>query len=355
LTSEPRYRSDKPQKFHARFGPGDGILVSFAVDERRGPGKGYDLLLADVQGTCDLNQAKKLGGKPNSRGVSYEDTAFPAFEIEIPDGEATRGYAVQAKFSARKTPPLDASLYLTALRALEGKVLFGQEERTLIVFDANCNGVFGEKGRPGDGRAIQGDKIWIGTGSPPLEAAYVEAIPLGKYSLFEGRYYEIDFADSVKVEVRRAEVPLGRIKVNNPGFLLELVQNDGVLYVGNPDGDEVDIPAGSYRVFTPGFRRKHRGAIWELEGEPGGCNEQFTVEEGAVTELAVGPPLRLVVQASLRPSGNGVLASFNFRIQGSQDERYRYLRKDGKKVDLPDISIRNRGNREVKKGQFEYG
>jgi hypothetical protein len=353
--AEPRYRSDRPQRFHARFGPGDGITVGFAVDERGGPGKGFDLLYADVEGKGDLERAKRLGGKPRSRGASYEDTEFPSFDIRLPAGDSTRDYPVRARFSVRKIEPPDASLYLSALTCLEGEVQFGETKQEIVVFDANCNGVFGEKGRPGEGRAIQGDRIWIGARVASLESAYVEATPLGKYTLFEGEYYEIDFPAADRVEIAKAEVPLGRIKVSNPGFLLELVRQDGVLYVGNPDSDEIGIPVGSYRVYTPGFRRRYRGSVWELEGEPGGCDAKFEVAEGSVTEIAVGPPLRLVIVSALRPMGNGVIASFDFRIEGSEKERYRFLRKDGKKVELPEISIRDQANREVKSGQFEYG
>jgi len=356
VTAEPRYRSDMPRRFAARFGRGGERVVSFAVDERRGAGEGFDLLLVDVRGTGDLNEARKLGGKPESRGVSYEDTEFPPFEIEIPATDGVTGYPVQARFSNRKVEPPDASLYLTSLCALEGDVTFGEKKQRIVVFDSNCNGVFGERGSPSTDGALQtGDKIWIGSGSSRLEDAYVESLPLGRYTLFDGEYFEISFPGQRSVDIVKAEVPLGRIKVSNPGFLLELVGKDGVLYVGNPDGDEIDVPVGSYRVHTPGFRRKWHGAVWELEGQPGAASEEFTVQEGTMATLEVGPPLKLVISAVLQPAGNGVVASFDFRIDGNKGERYRFLRKNGKKVDLPEISIRNSANKEVKSGSFEYG
>jgi hypothetical protein len=42
-------------------------------------------------------------------------------------------------------------------------------------------------------------------------------------------------------------------------------------------------------------------------------------------------------------------------MEGQDGEEYAYLRKNGRKVPLPEISIRNSRGKEVKKGRFEYG
>jgi hypothetical protein len=353
----PRFHSDQPQLFVSRFGGESGFDVSFAVDERRGRGKGFDFLVADVTGGKNLSKGKKVGGKPSRRGASYEDTGFPPIEILIPDGGEGRPYAVLPRFSIRRAQPPDSSLYLTALSALEGKVEFGDETYRMVVFDANCNGEFGDKGTPqGPGKTASGDKVWVGTRSLKMEDAYVEALPLGKYLLVDGAYYTVDIRDNSRVEIERPELTLGTMRVkDNPGFLLELAQSDGVVYVYNEQGDAVDVPIGSYTVNTPGFRRRFRGAIWELEGEPGGCDKSFSVKEGEVTDVDVGPPLRLMITGTQRVMGNGMLVSLNFKIAGSTGERYRFLRRNGKKVELPEISIRSEQNKEVKRGRFEYG
>jgi len=354
ISSEPRYRSDYPQKFKASFGDGDGIDVAFAVDEKRGSGKGFDFLYVDVNGGGDLSGGKKLSGKSSNRGYSYLDTSFSKFDIEIPSGGGIQEYPVQARFSIQRNQTNNSSLYLMPLCVLEGDIQFGETQCEIVVFDSNCNGVFGEKGSPG-GRRASGDRVWIGKKAPKVEDAYVEALPLGKYYLFEDQYYEIEFGSQSQVDINRADVPLGTVKVNNPGFLLELVQGNSVLYANNEKGTEVKVPVGSYRVNNAGFRLRHKGQLWELEGQPGSCTEQFTVMESEVSEISVGPPLKIMVTADMRNEGNGVVASLDFYIAGSAGEKYKYLREGGKKVDLPEISIRNSKGKEVEEGRFEYG
>jgi len=144
LAKEPRYRSSDPQKFFRRFGDGEGKGVAFAVDEKKGPGKGYDCLIADLAGTGNLAKGKRLNGKVSSRGFSYLDTRFPPFTIKMPAPDGGFSLPLRARFSWHRGDPEDSSLYLTPLCVLEGTVVLGGEKRKMIVFDANCNGVFGE-------------------------------------------------------------------------------------------------------------------------------------------------------------------------------------------------------------------
>jgi len=357
LAKEPKYRSKQVQKFVSRFGDGGGIVVAFAVDEKKGTGKGFDYLFVDLKGSGDLSKGKKLSGKCSPRGYSYVDTHFPGFEIQIPHDEGADGYPLQARFSCQRTSSSEASLYLMPLCVLEGDVKLGEQKLKMMVFDADCNGIFGEAGSPG-GRVAQGDKIWIGKGSPKIEEAYIEALPIGKYYPHEGEYYELSFKGAnggKSVDVARTDVALGTIKLDNPGCLLELVAGDSVLYVSTGKDQTVGVPAGRYRLNTAGFRCKYKGKIWELEGQPGSCKESFSVDEGVETPVEVGPPLKIMVSTDLRMVGNGLVASMSFSIEGSSGERYQYLRMGGKKVDLPEIVIKGPGNKVVEEGQFEYG
>ncbi|MEW6741401.1 MAG: hypothetical protein AB1486_01475 [Planctomycetota bacterium] len=378
--TEPRYRSRTAQKFFARFGgsageteSGDGgIGVAFAVDEREGTGEGFDCLIVDTAGSGQLTSGRRLVGKALPRGWSFVDTSFPPFDIAIPGPDSTLDYPIAARFSIERNATGNSTLYLTPLCYLEGKVELGGKKQTLLVFDANCNGIFGERltgtrapvggvgfaGAPSGaapGAAPSGDKIWIGTGTPRGDAAYTEALPLGRYFLFEDAYYEITIDEKDLASVVKADVPLGTVKVGNPGFVLELVSRDGVLYASNEKGQEIIVPVGSYQLKTASFRQRFRGSIWELEGEPGACNKSVTITEGTTTAVDVGPPLRIVVTTTMTPQGTGTVAYHDFRIEGGYGEKYKYLRKDGRKVDLPEIFVRSPGNKVVKKGQFEYG
>ncbi len=361
--AEPRYKSKTPQRFKALFGIGEALAVTLAGDERKGSGKGFDYLYADLDGEGKLSKGKRLKGKP-TRGTSTETTVFPPFKVELPSaGEdqeeidySVRPRLVVSRASLSDKTPTDSTLYLTSLSCLQGKVELGDQKRTMIVFDANCNGVFGERGAPN--RTVgtpSGDRVWIGTGSPKLEQAYIEALPLGKYYLFEGSYYEVSVGDDYFAHIKPATVSLGKIKVSNPGFMLELASGNDVLWVSNTEGTELDIPVGDYRMITPGFRAKHKGDIWELQGYDGSLRDSFKVSEGTETAVDVGPPIRLVVNSTVKQTSSGLIASLKFSMVGSQGEKYKYLRRDGQKVPLPTFSIQNERGKEVRKGRFEYG
>lgn len=354
LKDQPRYRSERPMRFVLDFGW--GRTIAFAVDEKKGPGKGYDLLYADLAGTGSMKKAKKLKGKSTSNSSWYERLKFPSFTLSVPgkDGEGKLELPVQARFSKYKSQA-KASLYLTPLCVMEGDIMIDGTKAKMIIFDANCNGIFGEKGSA-SGSKISGDTIWIGRGAPKLETASAEAIPLGKYYCFDGEFYEITFTDLEHVDIRKTELPLGTIKVSQPGFLLELVQDDGVIYISNEKGCEARVPVGKYHVNSAGFRCRYKGKIWTLDGEPvRGIPEQFTVKEDGVATVEVGPPLKLKINTRFFTRGGRLYASHDFSIKGSNGEQYRYLRKDGRRVKLPEIVIRNSRNKIVDKGKFEYG
>ena len=133
-------------------------------------------------------ERRKIVGKPFSRSYSYIDVTFKPFDIQLPASDASVDYPVQVRFSTRRDELEDTSLYLTSLCILKGSVKFGGKKQNIVVFDSNCNGVFGEKGTV-RGKHVSGDKVWIGTGSSKIDTAAVEALPLGMYYLFDGEYY----------------------------------------------------------------------------------------------------------------------------------------------------------------------
>ena len=83
--------------------------------------------------------------------------------------------------------------------------------------------------------------------------------------------------------------------------------------------------------------------------------QSFAIEQGGLTKLDLGPPIKVAIATTTGRVGNGVSVSLKFGLEGSNGEKYAYLRKNGKKIKLPKISIRNARGKEVKKGQFSYG
>ncbi|MFH2002393.1 MAG: hypothetical protein ABIK28_22160 [Planctomycetota bacterium] len=352
---EPRFRSENPQRFKTFVGEGNTCPLVFAVDEKKGTGKGYDFLYADVNVTGNLVEGRRIPGKNSSTGGWFEALDFPCLDIRLPmeEGEKPIDLPLSVRFHMLKGSTV-AWLYLTSLCILEGQVQLGESKVKMFVFDADCNGIFGGKAKV-VGSKMSGDRIWIGEGAPTPETACAESVPLGKYFCFDGDYYEFVFHRNSRVDIKKAEVPLGKIEVNQAGFLLELVQEDGVVYAESLKSNEIPVPAGQYRVNAASFRKKYKGALWTLEGATNPRSKLFDVKPGERTTIDIGPPLKLVIRADIGRRGSSLMASLGFVIKGSQDEEYTYLRKDGKKVDLPSITIRDSKNRIMDKGRFEYG
>ncbi len=356
LEREPKYRSRNPKKFVRRFGGGDGINVSFAIDEKAGDGEGYDYLYADLAGSGDLVKCKKLNGKKVLVGRNHCSAIFPTCDVQIPSSGGAAAFPLQTKFVWNVRNLEDAVLRLTACCALKGKVRFGSKEQTVIVFDADCNGVFGEPGAPFN-TPLRGDKIWLGKRPPKMEQAYAEAIPFGRYFQFEGDCFELSFSGGLvepKIAVEPAAGPLGMIELGTAGFVLELMQGNQVFRIDCGEATTIRIPAGTYSVHTVWLKGKMKGKPYELEGKPGSFKNQIKVEPDNTTRVELGPPLKIKISTSQRISGTGTLIDFVSVIEGSGGEIYRRLYKHGRRFDHPLIVVCNSQHKPVHKGVFGY-
>lgn len=356
LEREPKYRSRNPKKFVRHFGGGDGVTVSFAVDEKAGNAEGYNYLYADLAGGGNLVKSKKLNGKNVLVGRNHCSAIFPTCEVEIPSAGQTAPFPIQAKFVWHVRDLGDALLRLTACCALKGKVRFGSKEQAVIVFDSDCNGVFGERGAPYN-TPLRGDKIWIGKKAPKMEKAYAEAISFGRYFQFEGDCFELSLDGGLadpKISVEPVSGPLGMIELGTAGFVLELMQNNQVFRIDCGEATTIRVPTGTYSLHMAWLKGKMKGKPYELEGKPGSFKGQIKVEPDNTTLVELGPPLRIKISTSQRVVGTGTQIDFVSVIEGSGGEIYRRLYKYGRRFDHPLIVVRNSQNKPVHKGVFGY-
>ncbi len=356
LKREPKYRSRNPKKFVRRFGGGSGINVSFAVDEKGGDREGYNYLYADLAGTGDMVKCKKLNGKNVLVGRDHCSALFPTCEVQIPSSGGITAFPMQARFIWRVRNIEDAVLRVTACCALKGKVKFGSKEQTMLVFDADCNGVFGDPGCPFN-TPLRGDKVWVGKKPPKMEKAYAEAIPLGRYFRFEGDCFEFSFSGSLaapKVDVTPVAGAQGLIELGTPGFVLELMQGNRVFHIDCGEATTIRIPAGTWAVHTAWLQGEKKGKPYVLEGRPGTFNAPIKVEPENTTRVELGPPLKIKITTSQRIVGTGTQIDMVSVIEGSGGEIYHRLYKYGRRFDHPLVVVRNPQDKPVHKGMFHY-
>jgi len=189
VRKEPALRSKQAKRFAHRFGLGEGFPVSFIVDESKGTGKGYDCLYVDSTGSGTFANCIKVKGKAEYFSDKYQRVLFGPLDIHaIPGAEPL---SVQVRLTHFTEG--DTFLFPASLSVVEGTLQFGGIKQKIRVFDADCDGVFGEPGRL-DGAWARGDYICVG-GS--LEGHEARPVPMAFSA--EGCFFEVDRSEERRV------------------------------------------------------------------------------------------------------------------------------------------------------------
>lgn len=351
LLKEPKYASKNPLFFTIDLGKAEKNKITIAIDEKK-KGEGFNCLYIDQNIDQDLSNDRPLVGQKRL-SKPFKKFEFPPCSLAIEAGEDKVSYLVQLELSEASVES-QALLVFTPMCCLTGKVRFGEDEYNLVVFDSDCNGVFGDISTAGSSPA--GDKVWIGKQALSLSKIleiYSEAAPHSKYTPVEGKYYSLNIKN-LTADITPLEVQTGTLQNISPGFRFQLLKGDEVLSISS-EGKEAPLPVGTYRFHQCSFAaRDKKNALWTLEGKPLEREKTFEIKEGEITAVEIGPPLSLAVLAE-----KGTVPetySLSFKIYGTSGEEYTAFLRDGKRVNPPEFKVFPKGGKNlVKKGKFEYG
>jgi hypothetical protein len=186
--------------------------------------------------------------------------------------------------------------------------------------------------------------------------AYVspELLPLPKLIQLKQKWYSLEVApDGSSIRVQSVTPPMGTLQVAAPDVELQLVSDSGyheLKAAGNP----WQLPAGAYAAMRISLSRKdEKGVVWGLSGSSStGKLQKFTLQEGQVTSLAAGPPLRVKVQALQQ----GDLVSLGCSVLGQAGETYGAgATRAGVTQPAPKLRIVGEDGTVLASGKFEYG
>lgn len=306
----------------------------FCLDRtaRSGP---YDRLVFDANGNGRLDDDPVVPCQSRDDNSAAFEPAKLVFKGE--DGPIT--YHLIARFYQFDKDR--AQLLVGSGGWYEGSVELAGKKRRVQLVDNTVNGVFSDTSTTpseSDLLIILGDKG---------VSRY-----LGKYLELDGQLLQIEVArDGAFLKAQKAEgVRLGKVRV--PEVISEFVAfGKNGHFIRKPEKGELTLPSGDYRVNSWSINRKDdKGTAWRLSGSSFTKTGDFTVADTAAVELAIGEPVRAVVQANEGKSE----VSFGLRLLGQLGETVDLMRGE-ERPRAPRIHIASLTGTFRSTNTFEYG
>jgi len=226
----------------------------------------------------------------------------------------------------------------------EGKVTLGGKKVMLRLEDRNVNGAFNDIAV----NAREGDALLVGEKLDDSTAR----LSVGRLLEWEGEYYALEVArDGAFVKLKRAE-GLRLASVKAPASISSIVvAGENGEFRRKPTNSLFVLPAGDYVVRWWEITRKDaKGSSWTLTAYDDAGALAFEAGAGEAGPLAIGEPLRAVLQAS--ESKNGI--AFSLRVQGPNGESTQIL-KGADRPRAPQLILASRDGSYRATNSFEYG
>jgi hypothetical protein len=371
--------------------------LAFRLDESKGTGKSYDVLILDLNANGDLtddavNKAAKPA-EPQSQGV--EQVVFGPITVaeDKAQGIWRPGLCAELLIYNREMIQQKTRGYFGYLRVksacyLETAVELNGVRQTIGVYDGNCNLRLGEQAafetpnrsgqtywylqpsdvllrdRNGNGRFDGGD----------FEA---ESEPFSSLVYFGPNPYTLALTKDLKtLQVAPYSGPVGELTVetaaNVKSVQLARESSKGKWECVTPEmaDGKCKAPAGAYRLFSCTLTGQAKdGATVAAMGMKRTAEGSIKVEPGQSATLVCGAPLTLKVVANKETqTGGGSLfrapspmsqVNINVQVVGAGGESYSgYLLKSKNRVEQPkppQFKVLGANGKEVAAGQLEYG
>jgi hypothetical protein len=353
--------------------PGDGagtvnknaVVASFsssntplkvAIDSAKADAKGPDLLRLDFSGA---------GKFDNECVVPFEIRSSGDKSLNAEIGPKT----VQAKVDGKTIPVTVKGTYfkseaarylnLTVTAGAEASCKFGEKTYKVRLIDGTGNLKFTDAARPllGNGHPISyqpGDTVLVDSG----DGTFAKGVWKGFYGqpvVVDGKAYQLTVStDGTKVSAEPLTVELGKIKVDQGNWNAILAGKKNVLYVAGGK-DPVAVPADEYAVLQ--YQVTQEGADKATLSGRGAQDKSsyytpVPVAAGKVTDLAIGAPLKAVVEGL--KSGDSIALSLVLTDAGGG--RITSLATSaGGQPDPPKVTIVDASGATVHKATLEYG
>jgi hypothetical protein len=361
LSSLPRTRSARPLFGAATLGRGGDTTLSFLLDESKGTGKGYDLLV------IDRNNNESLADDPPLRGGNRRFAfGFSPLPLLITVDGRTRIY--HAAIETQPRPPMPAGsaappaeYTLKGLGYVMGEVRFASRVHPVAIVDFNANGIYGDSFRSLDFRPqTMGDMVLVDANH---DGRFEQSGPISRESLYcgrcivvDGRFYELAVRpDGSALRVTPANAPLVAIRSEYPRLGLMLASRDGILPLDGKDGT-VRVPPGDYKVLYWNVEHPTGSGRWQVSGGTmgdAGNAPTLTISERGSAAFRLSRPL--VAKVSAAKSGLGGSFDFQFSLATTSGESINNVALDGRQPPAPTLRLLDEQGKEVANLTFHYG
>lgn len=394
LSAKPELKSRIPVYISLTLGNGED-KYTLILDESNGTGTGYDVLYVDSNNNEDLTDDSVIPLRiPNNNEMKQ----FGPIEVMIKYDDIVEPYYFYLEHQQMDTPVLHENskflenIYLRLIPGgyFVGIAKIGKSEYKIGAVDFNGNGIFNDTFnvlpdiKYPDGRLYAvGDQVLF-TLDANRENMPIGFYPYLKYIDLDGKWYSVNVSsDGRKMEINKADLDLGTIRVPYQLDSLQLVSENGVMTIKlrlvsekgvtiingglDPKGKtthEYEVPVGTYSLFAYSMRTKK----WTTKsGEEWYCNasgtesvQRFQVNKGEVIDFKIGLPfvvniscLQLSDQQKSIEAGDTVLLSLTF--SGQAGEIFTNIQKGISPLPRPTFKAVDENGKVVAEGSFEYG
>jgi hypothetical protein len=369
LLAEPKYESDKPIYYAAHFGDAKDNCFTLVLDESKGPGKGYDVLYAD------LNSDNCLEAKEEQFHFQMGDTIH-AESVRLCFQITTAGITTPYYVSFTAFPYKDDShpvenihVNLRDCSYYEGDAEFQGKRRKIAIADLNSNGRFNDVERG----LFQGDRFFDDLnddGKFDGDRDPSESFPYGKFTQIAGEWYSIVASpDGSQVEITPVRPPQGTIEVSPEIVSAMCVSPEQTLYL-NFEGGKAQGVEGTYHVYSlellakgeppKGFRLfgsfsgKPRNMADDGGGDPSRPNPrpELVIRGGQTVQVKAGLPLKVSVKTI--PKGKEGELELSLLITGAGGEIYTWHQRNPSSPKAG-FEIVDAEGKKIESGEFEYG
>jgi hypothetical protein len=369
LTAEPAYKSDRVQYLALLLGNGKDQVITCALDESQGPGKGYDTLYLDANNNGDLTDDPAIKLRIECAGPATLLDVEPLILVRYADGTQRK---LRVKLEIRGQQ--DRGARYASLSAgyqvdqhLEGKVDIGDRKNVLIgiynIFrdQHEASGCF-------DDYCV--DRLRIDLDGDDKLDAKTEDFPLSKVISVDGKLWQVDLKNAgFNLDIKPCSLPTGKIGVNFNlaknarvvGGAVEILNDDGYGFKYElPFKDGFVVPEGAYRisnahiVLADGAGKKW-GALFSLPNS-------LIVKHADSTVVTLGGPLKMGLTCHEGPGPNGVVfkltpggrACMEPLLTGAAGEVYENIALLGTRM-APSVKVIDADNTVLVENKMDYG
>jgi hypothetical protein len=359
VKKEPTYNSAAPVRGTVTFGSRE---YGFALDAKNSTGGGYDQLYFDSDGDGDLTNDKPISALGAGRSnAKISQLQFPRVRVSVKldGGSYEYGFFVSAMCNQSGSNEY-VLVSLTPASYREGVLAQGSKRTKVILLDRNCNGRFDDAvtWNPGGGVG-NGDMLLVdpkpkaATGSAALDR---DQNFVGKIVSLHNRFYRLEVQPSgSSLKVSPLQCSTG--SVTHPKFAYSATlfnEQYGAVVANGMKNQKVLLPEGKWKL---GGYTMHEGAeggkrptsLTAASG--GGDTSVVTVSKDTPAVLPLGEPFRATVTAARTDKG----VSLSLMIVGAAGERCTGLLVKGARPPKPHFVIKDKSDKIVKEGDFEYG